>query len=182
MKKFLALIFSSTLILGACGSDDTSKNNSDTKSENKKDDKSKEEKKSQENEDKKEKKSEEKKKERKSKKDNQQQNNQKQQPQSEQTQQQNNPDTGMHYDPEYDKYGYTGMVDENGMPELDPNVNFNSHEGATPGEDYVPEDNANESNSSGPRSLREIKEDTGKGASEFTQAEIDEANAYAREH
>lgn len=36
--------------------------------------------------------------------------------------------------------------------------------------------------SSGPRSLREIKEDTGKGASEFTQSEIDEANAYAREH
>lgn len=36
--------------------------------------------------------------------------------------------------------------------------------------------------SSGPRSLRQIKEDTGKGASEFTQSEIDEANAYAREH
>ncbi|PTI76189.1 hypothetical protein BU064_10820 [Staphylococcus succinus] len=36
--------------------------------------------------------------------------------------------------------------------------------------------------SSGPRSLREIKEDTGKGASEFTQSEINEANAYANEH
>ena len=45
MKKFLALIFSSTLILGACGSDDTSNKDSDTKSE------SKTEKKSQENED-----------------------------------------------------------------------------------------------------------------------------------
>lgn len=59
MKKFLALIFSSTLILGACGSNDTSDDNSDTKSESKtekksedkKDDKSKEEKKSQESED-----------------------------------------------------------------------------------------------------------------------------------
>ncbi|WP_303265880.1 hypothetical protein [Staphylococcus hominis] len=65
MKKFLALIFSSALILGACGNDDTSNNNSDTKSESKtekksedkkdnkskEDKKSKEEKKSQENED-----------------------------------------------------------------------------------------------------------------------------------
>ena len=65
MKRILALIFSSTLILGACGSDDTSNNNSDTKSEDKteeksqdnKDDKSKEnnkskeEKKSQDSED-----------------------------------------------------------------------------------------------------------------------------------
>ncbi|MGK8993146.1 hypothetical protein ACRS8V_07420 [Staphylococcus epidermidis] len=59
MKKFLALIFSGALILGACGNDDISNNNSDTKSESKtekkaddkKDNKSKEEKKSQENED-----------------------------------------------------------------------------------------------------------------------------------
>ena len=65
MKKFLALIFGSALILGACGNDDTSNENSDTKSESKtekksedkkdtkskKDKKSKEEKKSQENED-----------------------------------------------------------------------------------------------------------------------------------
>ncbi|WP_145452877.1 hypothetical protein [Staphylococcus hominis] len=56
MKKFLALIFSSALILGACGNDDTSNNNSDTKSERKtekksEDKKSKEEKKHQENED-----------------------------------------------------------------------------------------------------------------------------------
>lgn len=56
MKRILALIFSSILILGACGSDDTSNNNSDTKSENKtekksedkKDNKSKEDKKSKE--------------------------------------------------------------------------------------------------------------------------------------
>ncbi|PTK26495.1 hypothetical protein BUZ54_03015 [Staphylococcus hominis] len=65
MKKFLALIFSSALILGACSNDDTSNKDSDTKSENKtekksedkKDNKSKEdkkykeEKKTQENED-----------------------------------------------------------------------------------------------------------------------------------
>ena len=65
MKKFLALIFSSALILGACGNDDTSNKDSDTKSENKtekksedkkdnkskEDKKSKEEKKSQENKD-----------------------------------------------------------------------------------------------------------------------------------
>ena len=35
MKKFLALIFSGALVLGACGNDDASNNNSDTKSENK---------------------------------------------------------------------------------------------------------------------------------------------------
>ncbi|MDS3918722.1 hypothetical protein [Staphylococcus hominis] len=65
MKKFLALIFSGALILGACGNDDTSNNDSDTKSESttekksedkkdnksKEDKKSKEEKKTQENED-----------------------------------------------------------------------------------------------------------------------------------
>lgn len=65
MKKFLALIFSSALVLGACGNDDASNDNSDTKSESKtekksedkkdtkskEDKKSKEEKKSQENED-----------------------------------------------------------------------------------------------------------------------------------
>ncbi|MCI2874758.1 hypothetical protein RJB92_01140 [Staphylococcus hominis] len=65
MKKFLALIFASTLILGACGNNDASNNDSDTKSESKtekksedkkdnkskEDKKSKEEKKSQENED-----------------------------------------------------------------------------------------------------------------------------------
>ncbi|WP_239705128.1 hypothetical protein [Mammaliicoccus sp. R-M63] len=45
-------------------------------------------------------------------------------------------------------------------------------------DDISEKDNSSE----GPRSLREIKEDTGKGASDFTQAEIDEANAYAREH
>ncbi|MCI2879132.1 hypothetical protein [Staphylococcus hominis] len=65
MKKFLALIFSGALILGACGNDDTSNKDSDTKSENKtenksedkkdtkskEDKKSKEEKKSKENKD-----------------------------------------------------------------------------------------------------------------------------------
>lgn len=65
MKKFLALIFSGALVLGACGNDDASNNDSDTKSESKtekksedkkdnkskKDKKSKEEKESQENKD-----------------------------------------------------------------------------------------------------------------------------------
>ena len=65
MKKFLTLIFSSALILGACGNDDTPNKDSDTKSESKtekktddkkdkktkEDKKSKEEEKSQENED-----------------------------------------------------------------------------------------------------------------------------------
>lgn len=62
MKKFLVLIFSSALILGACGNDDTSNKKSDTKSESKtekksedykskEDKKTKEEKKTQENED-----------------------------------------------------------------------------------------------------------------------------------
>ncbi|WP_233667759.1 hypothetical protein [Staphylococcus haemolyticus] len=62
MKKFLVLLFSSLLVLGACGNDDTSNNDSDSKSENKtekrsedekskEDKKSKEEKKTQENED-----------------------------------------------------------------------------------------------------------------------------------
>lgn len=62
MKKFLALIFSSALILGACSNDDTSNYDSDSKSENKTEKKSedkkskeekmaKEEKKSQENKD-----------------------------------------------------------------------------------------------------------------------------------
>ncbi|WP_317952397.1 hypothetical protein [Staphylococcus sp. NWU MK-U1] len=62
MKKFLVLLFSSLLVLGACGNDDTSNNDSDSKSENKtekrsedekskEDKKSKEENKSQENED-----------------------------------------------------------------------------------------------------------------------------------
>ena len=61
MKKFLVLIFSSALILGACGNDDASNKNSDTKSESKtekksedykskEDKKTKEEKKTQENE------------------------------------------------------------------------------------------------------------------------------------
>ncbi|MGW9920483.1 hypothetical protein [Staphylococcus hominis] len=65
MKKFLALIFSGALILGTCGNNDASNNDSDTKSESKtekksedkkdnkskEDKKSKEEKKSQESED-----------------------------------------------------------------------------------------------------------------------------------
>ena len=35
MRKFLALIFSGALVLGACSNDDTSNKDSDTKSESK---------------------------------------------------------------------------------------------------------------------------------------------------
>ncbi|MBO3066057.1 hypothetical protein AABD42_09190 [Staphylococcus shinii] len=51
--------------------------------------------------------------------------------------------------------------------------------------DYLDEDTAEqqrEDATGGPRSFREIKEQTGKGASDFTEAEKEEANAYAREH
>lgn len=51
--------------------------------------------------------------------------------------------------------------------------------------DYVEEDTEEqprEDSVGGPRSFREIKEETGKGASDFTEAEKEEANAYAREH
>ena len=44
-EKFLALIFGSALILGACGNDDTSNENSDTKSESKTEKKSEDKKK-----------------------------------------------------------------------------------------------------------------------------------------
>jgi len=39
-----------------------------------------------------------------------------------------------------------------------------------------------EGTSSGPRSLREINEDTWKDAIDFTQSYIYKANTYAREH
>lgn len=51
--------------------------------------------------------------------------------------------------------------------------------------DYVEEDTEEqprEDSVGGPRSFREIKEETGKGASDFTEEEKEEANAYAREH
>lgn len=51
--------------------------------------------------------------------------------------------------------------------------------------DYLDEDTAEqqrEDATGGPRSFREIKEQTGKGASDFTEAEKEEANAYARKH
>ncbi|MDS3886116.1 hypothetical protein RJB80_00010 [Staphylococcus hominis] len=53
MKKFLALIFGSALILGACGNDDTSNENSDTKSESKTEKKSEDKKENKSKEDKK---------------------------------------------------------------------------------------------------------------------------------
>lgn len=201
MKKLLFLLLVSFLVLGACGNKE--ENKSEDKKETKalsKDGKKKDEKK----------KSNDDKKEESDKEDfsntvntqqdeSQQANTEQQtqfaeQPQSTQEtvqsqeqmnnqEQQTNSNDGLHYDPAYDKPGYTGMVNESGMPELDPNENFDPHGGAVPGEGYMDTEEApREDAASGPRSLREIKEDTGKGASDFTQSEIDEANAYAREH
>ena len=178
MKKLLVLLFASLLVLGACGQKEESKSDDkkETKSsskDNKKDNKKSDEEKS---------KTDDKNSEQVANSENvstEEQPNTQEQSQE----QQSNSDDGLHYDPEYDKPGYTGMVDESGMPELDPNENYDPHGGVVPGEDYMDTDEQpREDAASGPRSLREIKEDTGKGASDFTQAEIDEANAYAREH
>ena len=187
MKKVLFLLLASFLVLAACGNkeENKSEDKKETKSsskDSKKDDKKKD----------KSKKSNDKKKEEsdkvsttntdKSQQVNTEQTQSTQEPVRSQEQQTNSNDN-LHYDPEYDKPGYTGMVDESGMPELDPNENYDPHGGAIPGEGYMDTEEApREDAASGPRSLREIKEDTGKGASDFTQSEIDEANAYAREH
>lgn len=155
MKKVLFLILVSFLVLGACGQEESkSEDKKDTKSSDKNTDKDKDNKKDNNQ------KSEDNDKEKSDKKNNEENNNEEEQNQQDsQTQeqqdsqqqvnqeQQNNNDNGMHYDPEYDKYGYTGMVDEDGMPELDPNENFDPHGGATPGENYVPEDESEEDNS-----------------------------------
>ena len=187
MKKVLFLLLASFLVLSACGQEESkSEDKKETKSASK--DKKKEDKKS--DDDKKDnKKSDEEKSKTDDKSSEQVANSEnvstEEQPntQEQSQEQQSNSDYGLHYDPEYDKPGYTGMVDESGMPELDPNENYDPHGGVVPGEDYMDTDEQpREDAASGPRSLREIKEDTGKGASDFTQAEIDEANAYAREH
>lgn len=55
-------------------------------------------------------------------------------------QQENNDGHEYHYDPEYDRYGYTGMVDEEGMPVLDPNENFDPHGGQVPNDNLTEEE------------------------------------------
>ncbi|MGW7908623.1 hypothetical protein ACWEXP_12765 [Staphylococcus pseudoxylosus] len=161
MKKVLFLILASFLILGACGQEESkSEDKKDTKSSDKNTDKDKDNKKdnNQKSEDDDKEKSDKKNNEENdneevvsNKEEQSQQDSQNQEQQDSQQQvnqeQQNNNDNRMHYDPEYDKYGYTGMVDEDGMPELDPNENFDPHGGATPGENYVPEDEPEEDNS-----------------------------------
>ncbi len=155
MKKVLFLILASFLVLGACGQEESkSEDKKDTKSSDKNTDKDKDNKRdnNQKSEDDDKEKSDIKSNEENDNEEKQnQQDSQTQEQQDSQQQvnqeQQNNNDNGMHYDPEYDKYGYTGMVDEDGMPELDPNENFDPHGGATPGENYVPEDEPKEDNS-----------------------------------
>lgn len=190
MKKVLFLLLASFLVLAACGNKEEGKSEDTKEAKSSSEDDKKKDKSKKSNDDKKE----ESDKVSTTNTDKSQQVNteqpqstqepvRSQEQQNVQQEQQTNSNDSLHYDPEYDKPGYTGMVDESGMPELDPNENYDPHGGAVPGEGYMDTEEApREDAASGPRSLREIKEDTGKGASDFTQSEICEANAYAREH
>lgn len=51
--------------------------------------------------------------------------------------QQNSDGHTYHYDPEYDTYGYTGQVTEDGMPVLDPNENVDTHGGQVPNDNLT---------------------------------------------
>lgn len=152
MKKLLVLLCASLLVLGACGQKEESASKDDAKE-------SKEVKKDVKKEDKKEDKEESKKTEPKSEEQstedvatNEQQTNQETAPTEEVTQeqqtveqpvqqpQQTEESSQFHYDPEYDRYGYTGMVDETGMPELDPNENFDPHGGQVPNDNLTEEE------------------------------------------
>ncbi len=154
MKKLLVLLFASLLVLGACGQKEESSSKDDTKE-------TKEVKKENKKEDKKESKDKEvsKKTDPKSEEQsteevatNEQQSTQETAPTEEVTQeqqtveqpvqqpQQTEESSQFHYDPEYDRYGYTGMVDETGMPELDPNENFDPHGGQVPNDNLTEEE------------------------------------------
>ena len=54
--------------------------------------------------------------------------------------QQNSDGHTYHYDPEYDTYGYTGQVAEDGMPVLDPNENVDTHGGQVPNDNLTDEE------------------------------------------
>lgn len=190
MKRLLFLVLASFLVLAACGQKEESKSE-DKKAETKKKETEKDNKKK---EDKKKENADKSNKEDKETAENSQQNNTNQEANNQQQvesqvnqqqvnqQQANEQQQANQQSDEYQpltqeqmeanaavakQHGYTGIPNgDAGMIDYD--------------ESEVPQQN--ESQSDGPRSLREIKEDTGKGASEFTQAEIDEANAYAREH
>ena len=205
MKKVFYLVLASFLTLAACG------NEASQEKDNKTETTKKEEKQDKQNksDDKKEKKNDKSKedKQQEDKVDNEQQNNeqqeqeaneqqqveqqqaqeqqaQEQQAQEQQTNQQQADQAPQQQEPSYEEqmranakvakqHGYTGIPNgDAGMIDYD-EVDRILEENRQQDENYQ---------SNGPRSLKEIKEDTGKGASEFTQEEIDEANEYARQH
>ena len=238
MKKFLALIFGSALILGACGNDDTSNKNSDTKSESKtekksedkkenkskEDKKSKEEKKSQENEDNS---TEEQNTSNVEEKNNEKQNNQSDNEQniqdnssSEKSQNTQNVDVtnikdrGTLESVIYGNYSETakiqaynnavanGVIPQGNVMEGPASAAYESSLRVESGqeksvydrpyeEDFEPDEDTDDtdytndvqsSDSSYPRSLMQIKEETGKSPRDFTDAEMAEAQAYADAH
>ena len=238
MKKFLALIFGSALILGACGNDDTSNENSDTKSESKtekksedkkenkskEDKKSKEEKKSQENEDNS---TEEQNTSNVEEKNNEKQNNQSDNEQniqynssSEKSQNTQNVDVtnikdrGTLESVIYGNYNETakiqaynnavanGVIPQGNVMEGPASAAYESSLRVESGqeksvydrpyeEDFEPDEDTDDtdytndvqsSDSSYPRSLMQIKEETGKSPRDFTDAEMAEAQAYADAH
>ena len=238
MKKFLALIFGSALILGACGNDDTSNENSDTKSESKtekksedkkenkskEDKKSKEEKKSQENEDNS---TEEQNTSNVEEKNNEKQNNQSDNEQniqynssSEKSQNTQNVDVtnikdrGTLESVIYGNYSETtkiqaynnavanGVIPQGNVMEGPASAAYESSLRVESGqeksvydrpyeEDFEPDEDTDDtdytndvqsSDSSYPRSLMQIKEETGKSPRDFTDAEMAEAQAYADAH
>ena len=196
MKKVFYLVLASFLALAACG------NEASQEKDNKTETTKKEEKQDKQNksDDKKEKKNDKSKEDeqQEDKVDNEQQNNEQQeqeaneqqQAQEQQTQeqqvneQQQANQASQQQEPSYEEqmranakvakqHGYTGIPNgDAGMIDYD-EVDRILEENRQQDENYQ---------SNGPRSLKEIKEDTGKGASEFTQEEIDEANEYARQH
>ncbi|MGW9989994.1 DNA mismatch repair ATPase MutL [Staphylococcus hominis] len=238
MKKFLALIFGSALILGACGNDDTSNENSDTKSESKtekksedkkenkskEDKKSKEKKKSQENEDNS---TEEQNTSNVEEKNNEKQNNQSDNEQniqynssSEKSQNTQNVDVtnikdrGTLESVIYGNYSETakiqaynnavanGVIPQGNVMEGPASAAYESSLRVESGqeksvydrpyeEDFEPDEDTDDtdytndvqsSDSSYPRSLMQIKEETGKSPRDFTDAEMAEAQAYADAH
>ncbi|MEJ7440271.1 hypothetical protein WL735_11355 [Staphylococcus hominis] len=238
MKKFLALIFGSALILGACGNDDTSNENSDTKSESKtekksedkkenkskEDKKSKEEKKSQENEDNS---TEEQNTSNVEEKNNEKKNNQSDNEQniqdnssSEKSQNTQNVDVtnikdrGTLESVIYGNYSETakiqaynnavanGVIPQGNVMEGPASAAYESSLRVESGqeksvydrpyeEDFEPDEDTDDtdytndvqsSDSSYPRSLMQIKEETGKSPRDFTDAEMAEAQAYADAH
>ena len=187
MKKVFYLVLASFLTLAACG------NEASQEKDNKTETTKKEEKQDKQNksDDKKEKKNDKSKedKQQEDKVDNEQQNNEQQEQQvneQQQVEQQQAQEqqTNQQQEPSYEEqmranakvakqHGYTGIPNgDAGMIDYD-EVDRILEENRQQDENYQ---------SNGPRSLKEIKEDTGKGASEFTQEEIDEANEYARQH